>query len=295
MNGGDPLIDLFRDAGITGSVHARLVRGGHDEVDLQADQPFAMASVYKLPLAMAWADLVDQGQLDPMARLQLDPEDRTPGATGVSLLLDRVDLSARDTVRQMLTCSDNAAADRILALVGVDAVNAWLQSMGLAHTWVRGGTRESLARVRSDTGRRAYGTSMQALADPDVDVRSVEYDSRLASATTAREMTTLLTELWRDAGTGPATRMVREALGQQVWTHRLRSGFPHDDVAVAAKTGTLGRLRHEVGVVTFPGEHPVAVAVFTQAARAERHLPNVERAIGAIARVAVTRLRRPLS
>ena len=61
-----------------------------------------MASVYKLPLAMAWADLVDRGHLDPLERLELTVEDRTPGATGVSLLLDRVELSASDTVRQML-------------------------------------------------------------------------------------------------------------------------------------------------------------------------------------------------
>ena len=289
------LVDLFKDAGITGSVHARLVRGGTEEVAHHADEPVAMASVYKLPLAMAWADLVDRGRLDALQRLELPVEGRTPGATGVSLLLDRVELSARDAVRQMLTCSDNAAADRILALVGVDVVNGWLADAGLEHTTVRGGTRDSLARVRSETGRRAYRTSMQALADPDDDVRTAEYDSTLASATSAREMTTLLTALWKDTGTGPATRMVREALGQQIWVHRLRSGFPHDDVRVAAKTGTLGRLRHEVGVVTFPGEYPVAVAVFTQAARAESHLPDVDRAIGAIARTAVTALRRPLT
>ena len=138
---------------------------------------------------------------------------------------------------------------------------------------------------------------MEALADPDSDVQTTEYNSTLASATTtARDMTTLLADLWKDAGTGPtAARMVREALGQQVWTQRLRSGFPHDDVRVAGKTGTMGRLRHEVGVVTFPGEIPVAVAVFTQAARAEIHLPDVDRAIGAIARTAVTALRRPLN
>ncbi len=291
------MIDLseqFHDAGITGAVHARLVRGGRDEVGHRADDPVAMASVYKLPLALAWADLVDRGELDPFQRLELSTEHRTPGATGVSLLLDRVELSARDTVRQMLTSSDNAAADRILALVGLDAVAAWLRAAGLGHTTVRGGTSEALARVRSETGRRGFRTSMEALADPDTDVRTSEYDSLLASATTARDMTTLLSGLWTDAG-GPAARTVRDALGQQVWTHRLRSGFPHDDVQVAAKTGTMGRLRHEVGVVTFPGEFPVAVAVFTQAARAAIHLPDVDRAIGAIARTAVTALRRPLS
>jgi hypothetical protein len=42
---------------------------------------------------------------------------------------------------------------------------------------------------------------------------------------------------------------------------------------VAGKTGSLGALRNEVGVVHFEGEHPVAVAVFTHAARADAALP----------------------
>ncbi len=289
------LAELFRDAGVTGSVHARLVRGGDDEVAHHADHPTAMASVYKLPLAMAWADLVDSGRLDPLQRLELAADVRTPGGTGISILVDRVDLSARDAVRQMVALSDNAAADSILGLVGVDAVNEYLARVGLVETVVRGGTRDALARVRRETRRRAYRTSMAALADPDEDVQTGEYNSTLASATTAREMTALLATLWRDESARPTKAVVRDAMGQQAFRHRIRSGFPHDDVGVAGKTGTLGRLRHEVAVVTFPGEHPVAVAVFTQAARAESHLPDVDRAIGTIARAAVTPLRRPLA
>ncbi|MCX6465315.1 MAG: serine hydrolase, partial [Pseudonocardiales bacterium] len=62
-------------------------------------------------------------------------------------------------------------------------------------------------------------------------------------------------------------------------------------VAVAGKTGTLGAIRNEVGVVSFTGERPVAVAVFTRAARADPVLPRADAVIGAAARIAVTDLR----
>lgn len=52
-----------------------------------------------------------------------------------------------------------------------------------------------------------------------------------------------------------------------------------------------GALRHEVGVVHHQHQQPVAVAVFTTAARADRNLPRVDAVIGTTARTAVTALR----
>lgn len=78
----------------------------------------------------------------------------------------------------------------------------------------------------------------------------------------------------------------------QAWRHRIGSGLPHDDVTVAAKSGTLGRLRQEMAVVKFPGEVPIALAVLTRSLRPEIHQPRVDAAIGAIARAVVHPLRR---
>jgi beta-lactamase class A len=127
-------------------------------------------------------------------------------------------------------------------------------------------------------------------------VQTAEYDPAVASSTSARDMTRLLALLWtRQVAGGESGELVRHSMTQQVWRNRLAAGFPHDDVTVAGKTGTLGVLRHEVGVVTFPGEHPVAVAIFTRSVRAETRLPRVDQAIGEAARRAVHQLRRPLA
>jgi beta-lactamase class A len=289
---------MFDGAGVRGWAHARRVdeTDDGDSTGLDPDEPVAIASLYKLLVAVAWAELADGGELDPMSRLVMSTDRRTPGPTGVSTLLDDVEVSARDAVRLMLSLSDNAAADRVLELVGVDAVQAAVLRWGLRRTVVRRGTAESQLQVQRDTATSDPLSALDALTDLDHDVRTAEYDPARASTSTARARTTVLGRLWTGRlAPGPSGDVVRAAMTRQVFRHRLASGFPHDDVVTAGKTGTLGILRHEVGVVCFPQEVPVAVAVLTRAARPERHLPAVDAVIGAVGRHAVGPLRRPMA
>lgn len=277
------------DAGVTAWVHAERLGGPPDSVSLNADVPVAVASLYKLPVALAWADLVSGGDLDPFEVLHLEPEQRPFGPTGVAMLLDPVAISQRDAVRLMVAVSDNACADAVLSRVGVQRVAERMRDEGLLRTVVRHGAGESLTIVQREMGVPDPALAEPALAATDADVTTSQYDAALASASTAAELCRLLAVLWRRVG--PAYDVVRDAMARQAWRHRIASGFPHDDVMVHGKTGTLARMRHEAAVVTYPGEYPVAVAVLTRAARAERHLPSVDAAIGELARVAVTPLR----
>lgn len=302
---------LAADAGVHARVHARAVEtttreaeapeastpvaGRRDvealepEVAVEADTPTAIASLYKPALAGAWADLVAAGEFDPVSRLRLPSRGRAPGETGVAALADDVEVSQRDAVRLMLAVSDNACAEALLDLVGLTRVAAWLAGHGLSATAVRRGSAQSLRRIIEETGGRSLSEAMSRLADPRHDRGTSEYDSAMTSSGTARELTAILRILWL----GEQYDWVRESMRRQAWRHRIGSGFPHDDVGVAGKTGTLGRLRHEAAVVHFPHELPVAVAVMTVSVRPEMHQPRVDAAIGAIARTAVNALRTP--
>jgi beta-lactamase class A len=280
------------DAGVTAWVHASSVGDPDDCVSWRADEPVAIASLYKLPLALGWASLAEAGRSDARAPLVLAPATRTPGPTGDAMLLDEVTLTQRDAVRLMLAVSDNACGDAILRLVGGERVAGVLAAHGLGQVDVRHGSAESLRIVQRDTGVPDPALAERALASVDADVSTREYDAALASAATARGICGVLEVLW--ALPGEAYDVVRDAMAHQAWRHRIGSGFPHDDVALAAKTGTLARLRHEAAVVAFPDEHPVAVTVLTRSVRAERHQPRVDAAIGELARIAVSALRRPL-
>lgn len=297
MSRGESVEDRIRavlfDAGLYGWVHARPIGDDHDEVGIDPDHIVPAASVYKLALAVTWCGQVDDGLRDPGARVRIAPDDHTAGATGISTFADAVELSERDLVRLMMTLSDNTAGDVILREVGADAVAARCASLGLLGTTVRGGTADALSTLQRDLARSDPGAALAALASADVTARIGAYDAALASATSPRDMTSLLDLIWTDRAASPAScRFLREVMGQQIWPHRLAAAFPYDDVVTSGKTGTLGALRHEVGTVEFPGEVPVAVAVLTRSARSELSLPGADAAIAEVARLAVSALRR---
>ncbi|TWD81399.1 beta-lactamase class A [Kribbella amoyensis] len=283
---------LFEDAGTRGWLHAIRLGGSEGEVAVDADALVPMASVYKLPLLVAFCELVDRGALDPREQVTLEPSDRTAGPTGLSVLLDPVSMSRRDLALSMMTVSDNAAADALLDVVGLDRLADFLSRHGLTGTRIRRGTagnlRDLLDRTRTDDPDTAFAV----LADNDMTDPAGIYEAANASATTARDMTRLLGLIWSgEVLSAEQTAFVRRALGLQVFAQRLGSGFPHDAVRVFGKTGTFAALRHEVGVVELPDGSAYAVAVFTRAARGDRKLPRVDQAIGTAARLAVDTLR----
>lgn len=284
--------EVLADAGAQGWVHAVRLGGRSRELDVGADELVVTASVYKLALLVALCRAFDAGTIEPRERVLLDPASCTPGPTGVSMFLDPVRLSWRDLAASMISVSDNAAADVVLGAVGLDAVAAALTAAGLTRTRVVGGTADAHAALVEEMGASSASEAFALLADND-ETRTVRaYDPSYASATTPREMTRLLEVIWSDAIASPQwCAFMRQLLGGQAWMHRVRAGFPFQGVRVAGKTGTIGAVRNEVSVVEFEGEDPVAVAVFTLAARADPALPRVDAAIAECARIVVTDLR----
>lgn len=286
---------VFADAGCTGWLHARRCDGTGDAVSVRGTERVVTASVYKLPLCLAFCRAVDEGTLDPAARVTVDPADCTAGPTGLSALHDPVTLSRRDLATSMMTVSDNAAADVLLGELGTVAVHALLDELGLTATRIVGGTADLHRSLVRDTDTHSTAEAFAALADLDEAWSVSAYDPAFTSATTPEETTRLLRALWRGAVlSAEQTAFVQAVMRKQVWPHRIAAGFPHRGVAVAGKTGTIGTIRNEAAVVEFPGEQPVAVAVFTRAARPDPALPAVDAAIAEAARIAVTALRRPL-
>ncbi|KXP00174.1 serine hydrolase [Tsukamurella pseudospumae] len=284
---------VFADAGCNGWLHARVIGDGA-ELSVRGGQPVVPASVYKVVLLVAAARAVDAGRLDPRARVVVDPATATPGPTGLAALSDPVEMSVRDLLRSMVAVSDNAAAGVVMRLVGLDAVQMTARDLRLNDTRIVGGDAEIHAAMMAETDTRTVAEAFAALADDDLARPVRAYDPSFGSATTATDMTALLAAVWSDtAASAEQCAFARSALGGQVFRHRVASGFGSAP-SIAGKTGTLGALRNEVAVVGYPGEHPVAVAVFTHAARSDPSLPLVDAAIGRVAAIAVDALRVPI-
>jgi len=289
------LAEVFAEAGAAGFLHVREIgTDGGREVAFGADDPVVLASVFKIPVAVAYAREVAAGRLDPAERTTVTGRDRI-GGIGTAGCADDVKMSWRDLALFMLTMSDNAATDVLFHRLGKAAVDAVLTDLGLARTRLIGCCEDLFATIAADlaTGEGEDIDAVLAAAMPEQVEKLAALDPERTSASTPREITALLDAIWTDrAGPAEACAEVRSIMARQIWPHRLSSGFP-SEVQIAAKTGTLPGLRNEAGVLTHPDGSRYAVAVFTRADSFRPRLPAVDASIGRAARLAIDHLRTP--
>jgi beta-lactamase class A len=257
----------------------------------------------KVQVALTALTEMYEGRLDGSAMVSLDTRNRTPGPVGMSLFEDPVRMSVRDLLVPMMTISDNVATDALIDLVGIEAVNATTQRLGLSDTLVAGSLKHMLDAMAAEAGFNDY--AHLARHDPAVDgppgeedvrravAASSVLDPRRGSRTTPADMVRLLQALWTDAGApSEVCARLRRLMSQQLSRQRIASGFGHG-FAVAAKSGGLmGIVRNEVGVVTDPDGEAYAVAIFTRRPITSTVDPaQIDAAIGALAKNLVKQLR----
>ncbi|WP_406290899.1 serine hydrolase [Embleya sp. NBC_00896] len=282
------IADAFANAGVTGSLHAVDIDSGA-ELDLGADTLVSTASLHKLCLVTTLFREAEVGRIELSRRVELPAgAARSPGGTGVAAMLDPVAMSLRDLASLAIAVSDNAAADALWDELGLATVNATMAELGLTRTVAVEPLRELYAGLRQDAGPDGPA----ALVDPAVVARLRALDPNRSNRGTPRDLTRLLTAVWRDEACGGEYGTgLRRVLGLQAWSHRMASGFPFDDVRVSGKTGTLPTMRHEAGVVEYPDGGRYALAICTRSASTEAALPAADAVIGTAARMAVDALR----
>ncbi|MEV6773560.1 serine hydrolase [Nocardia sp. NPDC051030] len=282
--------EIFRKVGTRGRVHARCF-DCEGEFGSGADEPVVLSSVVKVPLVLEFARQVAAGQLDPTDRVRATAADRL-GGIATAGCLDDVELSLRDAAFFALTMSDNTAADLLFDRVGVDNVRSLARELDLTETRIVGSQRHILHTMVEDIGARDPLEFAQRFREVSAEgvfgMRAL--DPLRTTASTPRDMTRLLMLIGQDlAGNPDACRWVRDVMRQQIFGHRLSSGFG-PDVRTWSKTGTLPGIRNEIGVVEYPGGSRYAVAVFTVSENLAERQPEVDHTIGVAARQAIERI-----
>ncbi len=206
---------------------------------------FQMASVFKVPVAIAALDAVEKGVL----RLDQDVEIRESDRVDFGPLYDTWRPGMRVTVARMidvmLVDSDNTAADRLIALLGGPAaVEKALTAKGVAGIRISLDERGMGAAIRTDLAALERGE--QNGATPDA-------------------MAALLARLFKgELLPGPSTLRVLDAMRRcATGGRRLRAGLPAR-TEVRDKTGTLRSCSNDAGIVTLPDGTHLVVAVFTR-------------------------------
>lgn len=292
MSGDQRLVrDLTRDltdVGLTAWFLARDLATG-EEIGCGTDEVVPLASLVKIPLALAVLERIERGELDGSAPVVLEPWDRMlPGGVGVSRFSHPARVALVDAVYLAVSLSDNVAADALFGIVTPDEVDADLRRLGIGDLVVRHPIAE-LSRTPVEALPDDPDLA-QALAarggTPGGGHRVPQLDVTRASSGTARGLVDLLDLLWTggDAIAPGAAARLRWLLEQNVHRQRLWPDLASDSATWAAKTGTVLNLRHEAGVVEHADGERFAIAVLTASQVAATVQPAAEAMMGQVAR-----------
>jgi len=198
-----------------------------------ADEVLPTASSIKIAILAEFYRQVQQGKLKFNDLYTLRQGDLV-GGSGIAEALSPgiTRLTLRDIAALMISVSDNSATNIIIDRIGMENVNALLDSLGLTHTRLR----------RKMMDLKAAGEGRENVATP-------------------REMMLLLEDLYRGK---VLNKEFTENFFKLLSIHK-ESYIPRDlpeDLRVANKPGELEGVRCDSGIV-FTGNRPFVISVMT--------------------------------
>jgi len=207
---------------------------------LRGDEVFPQASSIKTALLTGLYRQVQDGKLKLTDLYTVQASDLVPDSdimNGLTAGTTRVTL--RDLATMVVAVSDNSATNVLMDKVGMDNVNALMDSLGLKHTRLR---RKMMDLKAAGEGRE--------------------------NISTANEMATLLDQLYRGK---VLNKELTDDFFNLLSTHKS-SFIPRDlpdDLKIANKPGELEGVRNDSGVV-FVQNRPYVICVMTTYLHRER-------------------------
>lgn len=245
--------------GVAGIAIVDLTSG--ERLLINGDEVFPQASLIKLPMLAELYRQEEQSRKGTAGKARLTDlytvrqEDMVPDSDiMLGLTPGTTRVTNRDLATMVSAVSDNAATNVLIDRVGMESVNAMLDSLGLRNTRLR---RKMMDLKAAQEGRE--------------------------NVSTPREMAALLEAIWQDKLFSEPLRddLLKVLSGHTHYTTFLHAGVPAD-VRVAEKEGELEAVRTVAGIV-FAQNRPFAITVMLTYLNDEK---EGEAAIGKIAGVA---------
>ena len=262
---------------------------GRREISTSTDAAMPIASVVKIPIALALLTRISEGALDGSQPITIEPERfDTAGQTGTSRFHHPAQIALDDLVMLSVCFSDNTAADALLDIVAPDEIQSDLDRLGVRGIHIRhhlGGLLQTpLESLPESEAHLAYDLARSS-PSPGAGHRIWQLDVSRANVGTAAGLTDLLQEIWRPSRIDPAVASrLRSLMAGNIIRHRLAPDFASDATTWSSKTGTLLNLRHEIGVIDHADGQSIAVTALSESSNPASAQPAAESALGAAAR-----------
>jgi beta-lactamase class A len=287
--------EMLDEGGLRGAFLVRDLRTGA-EIGIDPELELPLASLMKVPLALATLERAVRGEIDLAMPVTVAPVPGVNrGPSGLSRFRYPATVAVDDLLLLTISISDGVAADELFALTPPEAVNAELRRLGYAGIVLRHQIRDltETPAEQLPLAQRHLAYSLAVTAATAGHGHPVaQLDVSRASTGSARALVDLLQGIWQPSTVHPeAAARVRELMAQNQLRQRLAPDFGSDTSRWSSKTGTLLNLRHEVGVVEHSGGQVFAVAALTESRVPARVQPGADALMGQVARMLHDELR----
>ncbi|MEH7275293.1 serine hydrolase [Neobacillus vireti] len=103
-------------------------------IHLNSQAVFQSASLIKMPILLSILLANHKGQIDLQQQFTILNDNKVEGSGVLQALSNGLTLSVKDLMTLMIIVSDNTATNILIDLLGIEAINATLQEMGLKQT-----------------------------------------------------------------------------------------------------------------------------------------------------------------
>ena len=214
-------------------------------VEINADAEVKTASVIKLAIMIEAFSQVKEGKRRLDERLMLTKDNQVPGSGVLTLMQTGLQPTLLDALTLMIDVSDNTATNMVLDQIGVPAVNARVEKMGLKKTYLF---------------RKVYMTYSGPLADQE---------SKFGLAkTTPREMAAVMESIGHcDLRDQKLCSQMMTILHNQFYRESIPRYLEEVDNTdteskIANKSGAVNGVRNDVALIETKAG-PIVISAFT--------------------------------
>jgi beta-lactamase class A len=247
------------------------------ELDVNGDMYFPMASVFKVPILVEVLAQIKEGKFTLNDEISIQKSDQHLGSGMLSdLEAPGIKLSLKNLITLMMIISDNSATDILLTKVGAENVNQRLRGYGLEKITVNRTCQHLIMDFVGLDYEKYKGISLDEFsevyrAERDKDPEAFEKASEKFSEifkdqSTPQAMNRLLEMIYKKEilDEGSCDFILSLMLECQTGQGRIKGNLPAR-TKIAHKTGTIGGTVNDSGIIYLPDSlGHVALTIFTK-------------------------------